>query len=254
MLFLKDYIDRATSQNLRDLNHEYVRLTQLTFKLSDRLKSAALTPEIRSALNDELRWAEKNLVENYHAGVESKCQYLLDSLRDINDTFYYEERSCADFTYFISLQYFRTARLRHGLRSMPTYVPGHDPKRTADILNQIHATNVGAALFLERKAYSIVFLENRTPIPFIAGDQPVVNMLDPKATNDVELYYPLSPGLAILLTKDAGRFANNPKTTTIFEVERYNYAIYTNSWDQVYSNDTAYLADLVTLEKQTPPR
>jgi hypothetical protein len=72
MAFLTDFINKATDHNLRNLNHEYVRLTQLTFRLFDRLKTAAVPPHMRTALNDELKWAAKNLVETYHAGVEIK--------------------------------------------------------------------------------------------------------------------------------------------------------------------------------------
>ena len=31
----------------------------------------------------------------------------------------------------------------------------------------------------------MVLLENQTKISFITGDQPVVNMLDPRTTNDI---------------------------------------------------------------------
>jgi hypothetical protein len=35
------------------------------------------------------------------------------------------------------------------------------------------------------------------------GDQPVVNMIDPHAMEDLELYYPLSPKLTIVLNRSA---------------------------------------------------
>jgi hypothetical protein len=86
-------------------------------------------------------------------------------------------------------------------------------------------------------------------VPFIAGDQPVINMLDPFATNDLELFYPLSPGLAIVLSKDTVKFRNRQLPVTTFEVERYNYAIYSKSEDQVYSNDESYLRSIVAMGK-----
>lgn len=154
-----------------------------------------------------------------------------------------------DFLYVLSLQYFRTVKMREGLSNIPGYVPGHYPRRTAAVLNHIHATNVGAGLYRERKAYRIVFLGNVTAIPFIAGDQPVINMLDPKATDDLELYYPLAPRLAMVLTKEAVNFPDRTRNVTRFEVERYNYAIYSRSDDQVYSNDQSYLRSLVRIRK-----
>lgn len=247
--FLGDFISRATDIRLRELNREYVEMTQLTFKLRERLKSTDLLPEVRTALEEELRWVERNLGERYHSGIENKCQDILDSLRSGDDTFYKNELSCVDFFYFLSLQYFRTAKMRDGLRNIPSYIPGHDPRRTANILNHIHATNVGAGLFRERNAYRIVFFKNDTSIPFITGDQPVLNMLDPKTTDDVELYYPLSPKLALILTKDTARFPDRERSVTAFEVERYNYAIYSESEDQIYSNDAVYLRCLVAIGK-----
>jgi Protein of unknown function (DUF4238) len=107
----------------------------------------------------------------------------------------------------------------------------------------------GAALSRENTTYRIAFLKNVTTAPFITGDQPVVNMLDPKATNDLELYYPLSPSLAMVLAKDAGKFPDRERNVTTFEVERYNYEIYDRSEDQLYSNDLAYLRDLVSMGK-----
>jgi hypothetical protein len=247
--FLEDFISRATDERLRELNRDYINMTQLSFEMREHLKSADLLPEVRAALEDELRWAERNLAERYHAGIESKCQDILDSLRNQNDDFYRDEARCADFLYYLSLQYFRTARMRESLSNMPVYVPGHDPRRTAAILYHIAASNVGASLFRERKAHQIIFLTNGTTIPFIVGDQPVINMLDPKATDDLELYYPLSPTLAIVLTKNVIKFPGRKRSVTTFEVESYNYAMYSESEDQIYSNDEAYLRCLVALGK-----
>jgi hypothetical protein len=247
--FLEDFISKATDERLRALNRDYVKLTQLSFELRAQLKDTNLQPEVRSYLEEQLRWAEKNLGERYHAGIENKCQDILDSLRSESDVFYHDDLRCVDFLYFLSLQYFRTVKMREGLSNVPSYVPGHDPRRTAAVLNHIHATNVGAGLYRERKAYRIVFLRNVTAIPFVAGDQPVINMLDPKATDDLELYYPLTPRLAMVLTKNVVIFPDRTRNVTQFEVERYNYAIYSRSDDQVYSNDQLYLGSLVKIRK-----
>jgi hypothetical protein len=59
---LADFIGRANSEELRKLNHDYVRITQLSFELRKRLKKTNLPPTVRSAGEEELRWAERNLV------------------------------------------------------------------------------------------------------------------------------------------------------------------------------------------------
>lgn len=249
MAFLEDIISRTTNERLRELNRDYVKMTQIPFQLRELLKSSYLNPKARAALEGELRGAERNLIERYHTGIENKCQDILDSLRNMDDAFYKDEVRCGDFLHFLSHQYFRTAKMRDGLSNIPNYIPGHDPRRTAKILNHIHATNVSVGLFRERNTYRIIFLTNDTPIPFVTGDQPVLNTLDPEVSDKIELYYPLSPNLAVIVTKDAARFPDRERGVTTFEVERYNYAIYSNSEDQIYSNDATYLGCLVATGK-----
>ena len=140
--------------------------------------------------------------------------------------------------------------MRADLGSTLSYVPGHDPRRTAHILQHILANNLGSSLFLERKTYRIVFLRNVSSISFITGDQPVINMLDPKTTtHDVELCYPLSPNLAITLMKDSTKFPGRERIVNFLEVERYNYEIYSMSEDQLYSSDSDYLQGLAAIGK-----
>lgn len=106
--------------------------------------------------------------------------------------------------------------------------------------------NVGASIVRERKLYRIVFLKNETGAPFITGVQPVINTLDPKTTDDIALYYPLSPALAILLTKDSVKFPEQKqRVTLLLEVKAYNQLMYSNSNNQTYSSDETYLRSLV---------
>jgi len=158
--FLEDFTSRATDERHRELNRDYVKITQLTFELRERLKSTDLLPEVCGDLEEKLRWAERNLGERYHAGIENKCQDILDSLRSGDDLFYKDEMRCADFLYFLALQYFRTAKMREGLSNIPSYVPGHDPRRTAKILNHIFATT--SALGCSGKGTPIKSYSSRT--------------------------------------------------------------------------------------------
>lgn len=247
LAFLREFINRATDDGLRELNRGYVEMTQLTFMLRRRLEDTEMSSDQRSEIENQLRLIEKNLGEKYHTGIENKCLGLLDSLRRAEANFYYETARCGEFLHFISLQYFRTARMQKVIQGIRTRIPGHDPRRTANILNHIHATNCGATLFLQRNAYRILFLRNESDIPFIAGDQPIVNMLDPLVTTDLKLFYPLSPSLAMVLAKDS--MSPSVRSVSTLEVEPYNYEIYRMSDDQVYSNNESYLRKLVAIPK-----
>lgn len=247
--YLEIFISSMKDERLRKLNRDYLKLTQRTFEMREHLRRTDLIEPVRAALDEQLRWAERNLGEQYHAGIENKCQDILNALRAENAGFYDDMIRAGDFIYYLCLQYFRTAKMRLGFSRLASPIPGHDPRRTAGVLHHIGATAVSVSLFKEKRAYQIVFLKNETAVPFITGDQPVLNMLDPKTTNDIELYYPLSPRLAMVLTKNVEKFPDSGRSVSSLEAENYNYTIYSSSEDQVYSNDEAYLRSLVAIGK-----
>jgi hypothetical protein len=94
-----------------------------------------------------------------------------------------------------------------------------------------------------------VFLSNTTAKPFITGDQPIINLLDPRVTDDIEFYYPLSPTLAMIFSKDREKFPTPSRNATELEIEHYNHSIYERSEDQLYASDEAYLRALVLIDK-----
>jgi hypothetical protein len=44
-------------------------------------------------------------------------------------------------------------------------------------MSYLFALNIGFSLYMERRRRKLVFIENRTDVPFITGDQPVTNLL-----------------------------------------------------------------------------
>jgi hypothetical protein len=247
--FLEAVIVRASDEKLRQLNREAVELFQKSFELRAYLKATKLNDQAKNDVKRDLELIEKNLGERYHTGIENKSRSILESLRREDRDFYRDVRLCGDFLYFLSHQYFRTAKMRHAVSGVARPVSGHDARRTAGIECHIYATNVSVGLFRERAAYRIVFLKNDTRIPFVVGDQPVVNMLDPATTDDLELYYPLSPKLALVLTRDDQKFPHQKRNITTFEVEHYNYTMFRLADDQVYSSDESYLRSLISMGK-----
>jgi hypothetical protein len=73
-----------------------------------------------------------------------------------------------------------------------------DIKKIWSVFHLVLAVKVADNL-LGRKL-TVVILENKSSLHFITGDQPVVNTkasTDGTETKDLELYYPISPRLAI---------------------------------------------------------
>ncbi|HEV8407924.1 MAG TPA: DUF4238 domain-containing protein, partial [Sphingomicrobium sp.] len=181
LAYLEVIIAQANSRGLEDVNRGWIEMFQRVFAIKKALGNrGAGTPE-RVMLDQAFDELAKSLGESYHAAVENRTKPLLAQLRAQDATFYAKTESAMEFIMFLSHQYFRTANMRNRMYRLrlPRLI-AHDPERTWPIESNIYATNVGASLFLQRSSYRIVFLENPSPVSFIAGDQPVINLNGPE--------------------------------------------------------------------------
>jgi HEPN/RES N-terminal domain 1/Protein of unknown function (DUF4238)/RES domain len=241
-------VERATFETTRNSNREFVRMFQLSFDLREQLPGMPLSRAVKAEIESQLEEAERTLGERYHTEIEQDAIGYLDELRRGNCAFYDDDVDCSKFLYFLANQYFRTSKARSGVL-VGSPIPDHDPRRTAPIEVHIYVSNLGMSLFATRKRRGIVFLNNESEIPFITGDQPIFNVLDPFKTNDVELYYPLSSKLALLLTREQETVDRSGRRVGAIAVETYNHLLYRASDDQVYANDEAYLKALTSTPK-----
>jgi len=247
LAYLESVIARATDPRLQELNRGWLKGFQQSFEIRRILKNHTLAPAAAAELAAGLDVIEKSIGEHYHASVERRAQPILDRLRLGDATFYAELTDALTFIEFLAHQYFRTAKMRNAAGRMPALAL-HDPERTWPIESYIYATNVGASLVAQRHDYRITFLDNTASVPFVAGDQPVIN-LNGQADADLCFYYPLSPTLALIYHADPVRYPTDRVAVSRFEVEHYNAKLYSRSDRQMYSNDRAYLEALVTMPK-----
>jgi hypothetical protein len=162
-------------------------------------------------------------------------------------SFYADAKASMIFIDYISHQYFRTAKLRNAVLAIPNPLP-HNMKHTWPIEAFICATNLASSLVRQRREYRIVLLQNKSEVPFITGDQPVINLSGIDA-EEVDLYYPLQPDLAMIFTTDRTRYSGNEAELGRLPVERYNHRIYAKSDSEIYGNDPVHLASLARLPK-----
>lgn len=109
----------------------------------------------------------------------------------------------------------------------------------------IVASNVGRSLFADRNEYRIAILENPTDVPFITADQPIVNIAAKpygiEAPGKFDLFYPLSPTKAMLLT---GRGSDNhvlDRVLTKISVNLYNWRMAAHSYEEIYGSTAQVL-------------
>lgn len=241
-------INRSTDENLRKLNQGWVNTLQTSFKLRKKLTSFPLNDEGKAEVERVLVDMDKTLGEDFHTGMEDRGRPSIDALR-VGDTSFYltDGVQTMHFIQFVCLQYFRTAKMRDAMMAIPLDLP-HDMKRTWPIETFIYATNLGTSLYADRRRYRIVILNNTSTVPFITGDQPVINILT-ENDRDIKFYYPLTPSRAFIYTASKDRFTSQHRNVGMLEVENYNYQIYRRSGRQIYGNDKSYLTSFLNLPK-----
>jgi hypothetical protein len=249
--YLESLIERAPLESTRESNRGFVRMFQTTFALRDLIDRTDLPPDQREKVASELSEIERTMGEKYHSGLEDDGIGYPDELKSGSSSFYENDEDCAKFVYFLANQYFRTPRVRKAAHIAAPL--GHDPDRTGPIEAHIYASNVGMGLFASRKARRIVLLESDGSVPFVTGDQPVFNLLDPTKTDHIALYYPVSPLRSMILTSTTDPSSERERLVGKMAVETYNHLIWSKCHDQVYANDRAYLEGLTSLPRNIDP-
>ena len=204
-------------------------LNQSTF--NDFMKIAngnEIVQNMKNATDEEKTYVLSSVIESeekLHQGIENSALSVIKELRLERLGFLNNQESAISFFNFIAHQYFRTKRMREQIGEiLSTLSPGYDFGRLRHVFCYCFANNFGGSLFVDRRRLDIVFLKNRSN-ELITGDQPIVN-LDHKEImehDDVALYYPLCPNLAILVSfkKIHGRSMEVPNEV----LEQLNEAI-----------------------------
>ena len=193
----------------------FIRSTQATLRRSHRNLITAFAHIAHS--NDliqnsdrisfeEKRYAQRLVIETedqLQGRIEQDALPILEALRHKKSEFVNVDGTAIQFFHFLAHQYFRTKHIREAIgEELSQISPNHDFVHLNNIVCHIGAVNVGGSLFVDRKQFDIVFLDDGDDAGFITGDQPVVNLLgsgDGSETTALALYYPLSPSLSCLV-------------------------------------------------------
>jgi len=241
--YIKTVLINPATEHLQKLNLGWIEFFNQIFKLkkfanSLNLKSAEIDGYLDTLIN--------NFEEDYHARIESDAKDIVDAILAEDLSFYDDTKKNINFTQFVSLQYFRTVGMAAIKWPKLPDQPNINHEAVSQVARHIFATNVGRDLFSNRMKYKILLLKNRTPSQFITGDQPVVNTysVPGKEPEELELYYPFSPSLAILIS-DKTEYANQEKVLlNENQVLDYNSQIERHSYRQLYASSEKTLQSL----------
>ena len=139
-----------------------------------------LTPAAEAFLDRKII----NAKEDYHSRLESGVAPIIEHIRRGDLSFYDDDGKCITFLHFLCVQMLRTKGLLERMRRC-VQEPLHgcsdaatpDLVSSSSVLCHIFAANVGASFYRERKQRRLVLLTNQTTVPFVTGDQPVINLL-----------------------------------------------------------------------------
>jgi len=230
--------------HLKRLNKNWVDIFHVVVTFRNRASRSGIPRE----LQDEFDRVVYNFEEEVQTKIEISSIQYLEKISSGDISFYNNADDNISFNYYLSLQYFRTSKIKNAILEVAAKYPQYNVDRIWNIVMHIFATNMGFGLYQEREQLRCILMNNNTDLPLIAGDQPIINTYSAynddkeKLTHDqFELYYPQNPKLGLLITKKADFENAKNIQMDIAMVEKYNNMIYSASGRQVYANQEEVL-------------
>lgn len=237
-----------------DLSEQVKRLADtiiFAYEIFAQLKRKNVAGEMPKDVNFEhdVKKAEVNSFENIQSKIEKMGQKLIgcQSIKEIEEL---AEENEIDFLCFIWVQYLRTRAMKSnvvkslsGKQHLETIA-----EKCWPFFNFVVAMQMVECM-LQRNDYHFIFVKNNGNVPFITGDQPVINTKsgitdDRGFVKELELYYPLSPKRALVID-----FISGEKFSEIDIDDEYacqhNKMIYGESQIHVFANEENVLKEIM---------
>ncbi|WP_323950233.1 DUF4238 domain-containing protein [Aeromonas caviae] len=242
--FIKRYIKSIPDQNLRNLCQGWA----INFIASSELIRSirAKYPEGENEeIDKEVDRLIYNTEEDLHSEIEISSIHTIEKLIARREDVFDNRNDYVKFIHYICTQYTRTNSMKQkAILSIPNTLPV-DMSKVWNIFSHIIATSVGLSIIREEGQWSVVTLINQSSTPFITTDQPVINTFaafdhQPEENHELELYYPLSPTIAILLTKKTSQ-GEREVIIDNQQADVYNSSMVSLACEQIFSSSKAEL-------------
>jgi hypothetical protein len=225
---------------IREMAEEWVE----TFTLLQRLRPAL---EASGCDARKIQEIGIQLEESLHGKIEDNATPLLRQLLSSDRFCLQGDDEYFSFMHYLMTQYFRTSRIKENLhQNLDVLRPGY-VERTMGIMRHVLPLTATWKLINERSAMPARILTNRTLIPFITGDQPVINThaadVGFEEMVDVcEFYYPLSPERAVIIS--SSDVYSSGQITEDTAAIRLNKLIALSAEKQIYASSSEDLQEL----------
>lgn len=238
--FLYKIIGQIKSDTARAINERWLSLFELVNRIRTEFGNAG-NHEVEQVIDEIIC----NFEEDLHCVVENIGAGYLDRMYE-RDLSFWDEDSLPQFLYFLALQYFRTESMQSNVVGAIGNFKNFNIHSMWAVLRHVAATQLSHGLYHARTRLKPALLENATTIPLITGDQPIINLAavghpQNEELTRLELYYPLTPTLAFLLSDGENPDCGLQTNLTVSDIDRLNKAIINQSSRQVYASDERIL-------------
>ncbi|HCE4621446.1 TPA: DUF4238 domain-containing protein [Vibrio parahaemolyticus] len=191
-------------------------------------------------------YQRRNEIEEYHTRIEHSVIPIMDKLLNGDTSWLKNTDDKVKFSRFLGVQYSRTNKGLQNLskafelleNQFPKYKGLYDSTKISKVFSLLMGDFIGNWVY---SSGQFALLENSTELNFVTSDQPVYNLGASGVVGDdeitsMELYYPLSPELALFITNEPQK----DKILSVEEADKYNKFVLSKSHEQVYarSKDT----------------
>ncbi|EOU1475065.1 DUF4238 domain-containing protein [Clostridium perfringens] len=195
------------------------------------------------SLKEEKELLLRNLLEELYANIEMRAILPLSKVQSGDISFItesdYENEIDIDFILYLVFQYFRTNKIKQSVKESVGELSKlfNDFDDAFNLIVPILSTMFGYTIYkqIKNKELYCYYIENTTETDFITGDQPVINTKAKFSgeTDELELYYPVSPSGALFITKEE----NLNTEWSMEKVKEYNDMIERQSLELIFAND-----------------
>jgi hypothetical protein len=251
LAFIKEFAIDRSPPALQDSHLDLLKNFTFVFKFKKFVETIGIKdPEANKTVEALIH----NLEEDLHTGIESTAIKYLASILGEDVGFYDTEDGCMEFILFLCVQHQRTEKIKKSVLKATGNLLDIKFENVWNVLRHIFAINIAWNLFVARKVFRMILLKNESSKEFITGDQPVVNTranigAGKTPPSEIELYYPVSPRLAILISEREELKGARLKLLAERDVISYNNMIVNNSDTQIYATSFSVLEEYRDLQK-----
>lgn len=252
---------KSTTGVQRHTNEHWLNLYCAPFDFADAITSKQFSAfEQKSWMNlrQEQAFKDWNIeyIEHLHSQIEATGTRYISLLRQNDLSFWQDEEERDRFSFFLTNQYFRTKKIRDAIissfescKEKMNYFPDIHPENIWLPLSLIMASNVGVHFV---QGYSAVLLQT-DDTSFIVGDQPVINTHstfdETSIPDEVELFYPITPHSALLLTRDQKYTSGQAISISCDQVESFNMLEQRSSREMIFAKERTQLAAFISSDE-----